>query len=160
MEMDICGLLNSYTFGLCPHPLNFLPEYLSIVCRSLKAETTAIHFINDKNDGGDHNITANEDSDSVNGGNEDVNHNSIDGNCGNEGDGKDHNIGNGDGGEDNGTCGHDNGVNALGNGCRGSDDDKGDDDGGDEDDYVRHRNGNGGEKEGRVVMMMEAEIVM
>lgn len=31
---------------------------------------------------------------------------------------------------------------------------------GDEDDYVRHRNGNGGEKEGRVVMMMEAEIVM
>lgn len=112
--MDFCGPLNSYTFGLCPHPLNFLSEYLSIVRGSLKAETTALHFINDKNDGGDHNITANEDSDGVNGGNEDVNNNSIDGNCGNEGDGKDDNLCNGDRGEDNGTRGNDNGVNALG----------------------------------------------
>lgn len=49
--------------------------------------------ISDKNDGGDHNITANEDTDGVDSGNEGVNNNSIDGDCGDEGDGEDDNRG-------------------------------------------------------------------
>lgn len=150
IDMDICGPPNSHTFGLCPHSLYFLPEYLPIVCRPLKSRTTIIHFINDKNGRGDNNITTNEDSDSLNGGNA--------GDCSEEGNDVGDNTGDGNRDDDgDGTCGNGNGVDALSNGDRGGDGN---------DDYVTHRNGGKEEDEGImvevviVVTMMEMEILM
>ena len=141
VDMDICGPPNSHTLGLCPHSLYFLPEYLSVVCRPLKSRTTTIHFISDKNGHGDHNITTNEDNDSLNGGNA--------GDCGEEGIDVDDNIDDDNRSDDgDGTCGNGNGVNALSNGDRGGDDDEGDDGGGGNNDYVTHRNGGKEEDEG------------
>lgn len=56
VEMVIRGPPNSHTYGLYPHPLYFVPDYLLIVCGPIKAGTTTMHFINDKNCGDDHNI--------------------------------------------------------------------------------------------------------